>query len=292
MKNKQNPTAAYVPKWIIVAGKAIEKLSVPAAAAWMRFFFKRPPRPKLRPEEKAWRQRARTELLPVESIGKTIQTYRWGKGDKKVLVAHGWGGHGTSLWKLIKRLTDEGYQVYSFDAPAHGQSPTRSTLMLEFIESIKAMDRAYGPFYAAVGHSMGGISALNAAGSHGFRPQKLVLVGIPDSIERIFYGFADALGLSPEVAERNIDYLERVYGMAIDKISGSHNAARTRIPVLLIHDKDDKEVPYTEAENIARHLKNGRLILTEGLGHRRIIREPEILNQIAAFLKTPENGKE
>jgi len=289
MKKKQTQNASYVPRWIIRIGKLIEKFSVKGAAAWMRFFFKRPPKRKLKPEERSWRDKAETHALEVKSIGKKIKVYRWGNGGKKVLVIHGWGGHGTSLWKLIRRLVKEGYEVVSFDAPAHGQSPTRSTLMLEFIESIRAVDKAFGPFYAAVGHSMGGISALNAAGSHDFSPEKLVVVGIPDSIERIFYEFAAALGLSPEVAKINIDYLEDIYGMNIHKISGSHNAARLDIPVLIIHDKDDKEVPYTEAVNIAKHLKKGELVLTEGLGHRRIIRDPAILKKILDFLK---NGKD
>ncbi|NPA42985.1 MAG: alpha/beta fold hydrolase [Chlorobi bacterium] len=281
-----------VPRWIVWPGKVLDKISKPAAAAYMRFFFKRPPRPKLKPEHKEWRRKARREWVEVPAVGKRIRVYRWGEGPSKVLVAHGWGGHGTSLWKLIRRLTEEGYQVVAFDAPAHGESPGRSTYMKEFIESILALDRKYGPFDAAIGHSMGGISALNAAGSHGFRPRRLVLVSVPDSIEAIFYKFADALGLSPEVARLNIQYLEDVYGMNIDEIAGSRNAARTRIPVLVIHDCDDKEVPCEDARRIAARLPQGELILTRGLGHRRIIRDPSTLDLIIRYLqKTDDHGK-
>jgi len=283
--------ASYVPKWIVYPGKFLDKVSKPLAAAWMRYFFKRPPKRKMKPGATEWRKKAEKFDLEVPSINKKIKVLRWGNGDKKILVAHGWGGHATSLWKLIKFLTEQGYEVVSFDAPAHGESPTRSTLMLEFIESLKETDKHFGPFDAVIGHSMGGIAALNAAGSHGLKTGKLVLVAIPDSIERIFYGFADALGLSPEVAEINIDYLERVYKTPIHAISGSYNAERTDIPALIIHDKDDKEVPYTEAESIAARLKNGRLWLTEGLGHRRIIREPEVFNRIGEFLKSDSDGE-
>ena len=284
-KARKNNNIYPIPKPIVWTAKVLEKFSPSVAASFSRYFFKRPFSRKILPEEKIWREKASQNELYVNSINKKIVTYKWGGPGKKVLVVHGWTGHGTSLWKLIKKLLDEGYEVYSFDAPAHGQSPTSSTLMLEFIESILAMDKTYGPFEAVIGHSMGGISALNAAGSHGLRTKKLVTVGIPDSIKKIFYQFADAMGLSPVIAEKNIEYLGRVYGMDIDKISGSYNAAKTGIPVLVIHDKNDKEVPYTEAVSIAENLPNGKLMLTEGLGHRRIIRNPGILQAIIDFIK-------
>ncbi len=282
-ERKRN-TIYPIPKPIVFTARILERISPSTAASFSRFFFKRPFSRKIRPEEKAWRAKAKQADLHIESIGKTIKTYKWGDSPRRALVVHGWSGHGTSLWKLIQRLLEAGFEIYSFDAPAHGQSPTSSTLMLEFIESIKKMHEAYGPFEVIIGHSMGGISALNAAGSHGVVPKKLITIGIPDSIKRIFYQFAEAMGLSPKIAEKNIVYLNKVYGMDIDKISGSYNAKRIDIPVLVIHDKDDKEVPYTEALSIAKNLKHGQLLLTKGFGHRRIIRMPEILNTIIEFI--------
>ncbi len=274
-----------IPAPIVFTARILEKIAPSAAAAFSRFFFKRPLKHSLRPEEKIWRDKAQQNELFIDSINKKIITYKWGDAGPKVLVVHGWSGHGTSLWKLIEKLLDEGFEVYSFDAPAHGQSPTSSTLMLEFIESIKAMDKTFGPFEAVVGHSMGGISALNAVGSHGLKTKKLVTVGIPDSIKKIFYQFAEVMGLGPGIAEKNIEYLSKVYGMDIDKISGSYNARLTHIPVLVVHDKNDKEVPHTEALSIIEQLPHGKLLLTEGLGHRRIIRDPQILQHIVEFIK-------
>jgi len=284
-RSKRKKPVAPVPRWIVWPGKLLNRLSEDWAAAYMRFFFKRPPRPRPKPEALHWRDKARQSDLYIPAIGKTIKVYEWPNEGPAVLVVHGWGGHGTSLWKLIEALAGDGYRVISFDAPAHGQSPTRSTLMKEFIEAILALDRRYGPFHAVIGHSMGGISALNATGSHGLNPRKLVLVSIPDSIEAIFYKFARALGLTPGVARKNIEYLEKVYGMDIHRIAGAYNAARTPVPTLVIHDRDDKEVPYTDAEAIAKELPRGEQLLTEGYGHRRIIRNPVIIGRILEFIR-------
>jgi esterase/lipase len=48
-------------------------------------------------------------------------------------------------------------------------------------------------------------------------------------------------------------------------------AKEITIPILVIHDKDDLEVPVKAAQHIYDHLKNGKLLLTEGLGHRKIL---------------------
>ena len=285
---KGNTQVAYpIPKPIIWLGRLLQFFSKDLAAAYSRFFFMRPMRHKMKPAESRWKQEAEQQFIEVPSIGKTISVYRWGPKDApKVLIAHGWSGRGTQFIDLSRKLLDAGYQVYAFDAPAHGQSGTKSTLMLEFIESIREMDRRFGPFEAIVGHSMGGIAALNAVGRFGLRPKRLVTVGIPDSIKKIFYQFAEIMGLKPVIAKKNIDYLAKVYGTDIDHLAGSYNAALTDIPVLVIHDKKDKEVPYTEAEAIVRNLKNGKLLLTEGFGHRRILRNPEVIEQIVHYIRT------
>ena len=287
---KGNTQVAYpIPKPIIWLGRLLQFFSKDLAAGYSRIFFMRPIRHKMKPAEKRWKEQAERSEIEVPSIGKRIHVYRWGDPEApKVLIAHGWSGRGTQFIDLSRKLLDAGYQVYAFDAPAHGDSGTKRTLMLEFIESIREMDRRFGPFDAIVGHSMGGIAALNAVGRFGMKTGRLVTVGIPDSIKKIFYQFAEIMGLKPIIAEKNIDYLAQVYGTDIDHLAGSYNASLTDIPVLVVHDRKDKEVPYTEAEAIVQHLKNGKLLLTEGFGHRRILRNPEVIDQIVHYIRTGE----
>lgn len=89
-------------------------------------------------------------------------TYEYGKSDRKVLLVHGWSGRGTQLFKIADELLDNGYSVVSFDAPAHGKSKGNTTIMSEFIASILEIEKQYGPFEFAIGHSLGGMSVLNA----------------------------------------------------------------------------------------------------------------------------------
>jgi alpha-beta hydrolase superfamily lysophospholipase len=80
---------------------------------------------------------------------------------KKVLLVHGWSGRGTQLFKIADELLKQGYSTISFDAPAHGKSPGKTTIMVDFITTILEIEKQFGPFDAAIGHSLGGMSVLN-----------------------------------------------------------------------------------------------------------------------------------
>jgi hypothetical protein len=42
-------------------------------------------------------------------------------------------GRGTQLFKIADELLKQGYSTISFDAPAHGKSPGKTTIMVDFI---------------------------------------------------------------------------------------------------------------------------------------------------------------
>jgi hypothetical protein len=64
----------------------------------------------------------------------------------------------------------------------------------------------------------------------------------------------------------------------------AYKAAKVTIPILVIHDKDDLEVPVKAAQHIYDHLKNGKLLLTEGLGHRKILGDSEVIQRTVQFV--------
>src|SRR6478609_3042547 len=59
--------------------------------------------------------------------GHDLATYRWGGGDRTVLLLHGWRGRASQFAPLVRELVAEGFHVVAFDAPAHGDSPGRNT---------------------------------------------------------------------------------------------------------------------------------------------------------------------
>jgi pimeloyl-ACP methyl ester carboxylesterase len=200
-----------------------------------------------------------------------------------VLLVHGWGGRGSQLASLARPLLESGLSVALFDGPAHGASGGRTTNLLRMAEAIGAVARHVGA-RAAVGHSFGG-AALAIALSRGH----LVLdaaatIGSPASPFGFFGSFASAFGLPPESGDRVRRELEVRVGLPMAALEAGVLLPGVAVPALVVHDAGDREVPFTDGETIARAWPGARLLRTEGLGHRRILRDPGVAGAVVAFL--------
>ena len=202
-----------------------------------------------------------------------------------MLLVHGWSGRGTQLVKIADEFKSD-YTLISFDAPAHGKSPGNKTQMNDFIEAILFLEKKYGPFEIAIGHSLGGMALLNAV-KRGLRLRKMVTIGSGDIITDIIDNFIRVVGLKEATAYKMQQYLEEKYQRKMNDFSSSIAAKDVSIPVLVIHDKNDFEVPYKAAENIHKSLNNAQLYLTDGLGHRKILGNGTVIDTIKTFIINP-----
>ena len=57
-------------------------------------------------------------------------------------------------------------------------------------------------------------------------------------------------------------------------------------PALIVHDRNDPDVPYTHGEEIAAAWPGAELVTTSGLGHRAILRDREVVRRTVGFLGT------
>jgi pimeloyl-ACP methyl ester carboxylesterase len=53
---------------------------------------------------------------------------------------------------------------------------------------------------------------------------------------------------------------------------------------LVIHDRDDADVPIAQGERIVEAWRGSRLVRTSGLGHRAILRDPAVVRRTVDFL--------
>jgi len=56
------------------------------------------------------------------------------------------------------------------------------------------------------------------------------------------------------------------------------------IPLLVLHDREDGEVPFADGDAIAAAWPGASIEPTEGLGHRRILRAPHVLARAVEFV--------
>jgi pimeloyl-ACP methyl ester carboxylesterase len=273
-----------IPKIITQISKIIAAFSPKLTILFAAKLFTTPIKHKIPKRELEMDRKTAQILIIVPKINKKVVLYQYGENNKKILLVHGWSGRGTQLYKIADELLKLGYSTISFDAPAHGKSPGRTTIMSEFVETILEIQRQYGPFEAAVGHSLGAMSLLNAV-KKGLAINHLVLIGSGDVVQDILDSFIAKLKLKPIYSENLRLYFEKKIGEKMDSYSAYKSAMEVSIPVLVIHDKNDEEVPVTASINIHNHLKNSMLFLTQGLGHRKILGNTVVIEKVLEFIK-------
>lgn len=208
---------------------------------------------------------------------------------KRILIAHGWGSRVDYLTALIEGLVATGAEVVALDWPGHGASPGRFLTMPQAVQTVDAAWRHFGPFDAAVGHSFGGASLACAAGQAlacvpARIPGRLVLIGAPSEMAWLFADFGRFMRLKPKTQAALEGVVERLAGRPLQEFDAARLLGSLRTPVLVIHAEDDKEVAADHARRYAAANSRVRLLWANGLGHRRIVSAPPVIDVVCDFL--------
>ena len=134
-------------------------------------------------------------------------------------------------------------------------------------------------------HSFGGVAALNAV-RLGATFEKLVLIstGIYE-IKPMFKTFVGLFGLDEEYyADRLFDLAESLFGASPGEFGLDRFAEHIETETLIVHCEDDREASKEIANSLHRDMKNSVLYMTEGLGHRRILRDENVAEKVKNFL--------
>lgn len=228
---------------------------------------------------------ARAKPFQVPFEGGYLHVYSWGEGPATILLVHGWDGRGTQLGRFVPEALAAGYRVLALDGPGHGKSSGNRCDLFAMVRALHAVDAAAGPFAGVIAHSFGGAASLRAIQRGLLRTPRLVLVGVPDALEHVLDRFNEVFEFSPEVFGRFKRRLERRFGIPIAAARIAGNRPPDGVDALIIHDRHDHEVPFREGEAVHRAWPRARFIATEGLGHRRILKAPEVIAEAIAFVR-------
>jgi pimeloyl-ACP methyl ester carboxylesterase len=279
----KKPKDTQIRKSILYTVKITQFFSVDLVTKLASMIFTTPIKHKTPNRELAMDKNTKQETVFIPKINKKIVVYHYGNSPKKVLLVHGWCGRGTQLVKFADELIKLGYSTISFDAPAHGKSGTKTTLMPEFIASILELEKLHGPFEFAIGHSLGGMALLNSV-KQGLQLKKLVVIGSGDKIEDILTEYVKKLELKPIVASKMSQLFEKRFGEPMENYAAHLAAKQVNIPTLVIHDENDYEVPIFCGKNVFKHLPNGEMYVTQKLGHRKILGDTNVINKALDFI--------
>jgi len=262
---------------------ALEALAPPLAAVWGERLFRTPRRYPTPTRERSWL--ASAKALDVAVDDDLLPAWSWGEGPAVVLV-HGWEGRGSQMGALALGLADAGFRAVAFDAAGHGGARSRLSSLPQFAAGVAGVSRAVGPVHAVVGHSFGAAASCWAVAC-GLDVERLVLVSPPFDLQRYLTTFADVVGVSPGIVAELIARIERRFDVDWREarrpaLAGAARAPRTK--VLVVHDRQDDETSWQDGAEVARSWPNAELVSTEGLGHRRVLRSPDVIARVARFI--------
>ena len=220
----------------------------------------------------------------VTHRGRRIATWSWGSPDRPaVLLVHGWGGNTVQMYAVVRALLAEGLRVVAFDHPAHGLSEGSLTGLPDLAEVLTEVAWEHGRVRAVVAHSLGGPAAALAL-ARGLAAERVVLVSAPSDLVGYSRRFARWHWIPESVRSAMQAAIEERFGVRWAELETTRLAPRLSARALFIHDRDDRVVPWTQGRAFAQHWPGARFLLTEGLGHGRILHEGEIVRAVADFI--------
>jgi esterase/lipase len=241
-----------------------------------------PRRIKMKPHQLEFLNKA-DEKFTIVYAEKKVQAYRWGNGEKKILLLHGWQSH-TYWWRyVINRLSKEEFTIFSLDAPGHGLSegdflnlPHYGGLIEQFIIEQRSL-------HAILTHSFGGFASVYALHkAPQLQVSKLVVMASPGDVQFFFNYYNRMLKLSQRTTDAITNYFIQFIGHPPAYFQMREFAKTLTQTGLIIHDTDDKEAPYKNALAINTTWKNSTLITTTGLGHN--LKSKDLVEEVAKFI--------
>ncbi|KFL36033.1 alpha/beta fold hydrolase [Arenimonas donghaensis] len=218
----------------------------------------------------------------VVALGNGAHAWVYGSGPA-VFLLHGWSAGPGSLSPFVSPLLERGYQVVAIRAPGHDPDSPGQSHPTAFMDSLLRAREILGRPAVVIGHSMGAGSAL-AAQSQGLGAGRLVLIAGPASVSGVFDRFIRQSALSEAAGKAFRREVVQAAGRDESFFDAARYAGEVDAPVLLVHDMGDQEIPYAEAQALLGILPRSQLLTTSGLGHRRILRDTRMLNDVLAFV--------
>ena len=270
----------YLPKIIGSSINLVSYVSPDMAGNLAMLLFSTPQKGKSKNIESDFLKTAIQKKIPYNNT--SIATYHW-KGEKEtILLVHGWESNSHRWKKLVENLKPLGYNIVALDAPAHGKSGGKRFNAIVYAEFISVVVKTFKPTII-IGHSVGGMAAIISQFDYGLTSiEKTVLLGAPSNFTGIFNRYKKMMRYNKEVSEAIDHYVFKKFNQQPSYYHIENFSEGIHSKGLIIHDKKDKIIPYSDALDYQRHYKNSELISTTGLGHG--LKDKTINDHILKFI--------
>ena len=266
-------------KWIPFLVRTLGVIFPTWTAKWAFGVFTSPLKyPRTAEEQDFWNQG-----LPLTFLS-GAHGRKFGEGPC-VWMVHGWEGRGSQFKEFTLTLLKNGYSVMLWEAAGHGDTPGKHTNLIEVTDWLeKDLRSQVEPPKALIGHSFGGAASSFVAGRNVPTPL-VIVISAPIEIFKIFRNFWERIRLPARARKVFVELAEKKTGVVVQELNTAQSSKGYRHHILVIHDQNDKEVPFENLEKYKSINPNVETFATTGLGHRRILNSPILAEKIVSALK-------
>jgi len=210
----------------------------------------------------------------------------FGTGNRVIIVSHGWGDTSKSFQQMILSLTQQGYTVAAIDHIGHGKSSGKTSHLFSFVETLELLTEQFNEdrikVEAIIGHSMGAIATLNLP-SYLLKNKKIILISSPIKFFELMFEKVEQVGISKKLLISVLEGISYKRGKKWQHLTTESNRDKLALDITFIHDRYDKYAPFSDLYNFLQQEKTS-LIETEGLGHRKILSDTNVIHNITQVL--------
>ncbi|MEV6418090.1 alpha/beta hydrolase [Kribbella sp. NPDC051718] len=214
-----------------------------------------------------------------------VVTYAWGDGERPVLLVHGWRSRASRYYAFVERLLELGYSPVSYDAPGHGDTVVKAGTILDHQRIINRLSAEHGTFEGVIAHSLGVPFVLYAL-REGVEARRVVTISGPAEFGYLVDAFCRELGLGSKVDAGLRKAIERGLFDGDETIWAKYSVSEGATELLAIHNDEDDVVDPSQAPILLkRYGSKAHFLQTNGLGHRRIMVDPEVITEAVAYIQ-------
>ena len=230
---------------------------------------------------------ANGEALSFMLEGKTVRGQRWNHPQKdKVLIIHGFESSYQYFDKYINDFIKKGYEVLAFDAPAHGSSDGKRLTLPVYIAMLQKIYEDYGPINKFMAHSLGGLALTHFLETipHTSETKVVLLAPATETVSAV-NSFFKLFGLKKSVRKEFDQLVLERAGVTAEYFSIRRALRHVSAQVLWFHDEGDRAAPVKDAIAVQKEgYAHVELIITHGLGHRKVYKDDKVRKRILEFL--------
>jgi pimeloyl-ACP methyl ester carboxylesterase len=114
--------------------------------------------------------------------------------------------------------------------------------------------------------------------------EQLIAIAPPSRLDSVGDRFAEMTGFSFPVVEKMRQRICQRFDFNWNELEPLGLAPRMSVPLFVIHDHGDREIPWQESAKLAQAWPDATVEFTRGLGHQRVLRDPDVVTKVAAFI--------